>query len=75
MCFRPAAVEIDRTCPKCGAKAGPSETACLQCGADLPSSSAIPGVPGVHGAPGAPGVPAAPGAPGAPGMPKAPSVN
>lgn len=72
MCFRPAAVEIDKTCPKCGAKAGASEKVCPKCGATLPAGPAMPGVPGV---PGAPGAPKAPGVPGAPAAPKAPGDN
>ena len=74
MCFRPAAVEIEKTCPKCGAKAESSETVCPSCGADLPAGPAMPGAPGVPGAPAAPGVPGAPGAPAAPGMPGAPKA-
>jgi len=35
MCFRPAAVEIDKTCPQCGAKNGAAETKCKECGADF----------------------------------------
>ena len=86
MCFRPAAIEIDRPCPACGAKCGMDDKACPECGAELPEeespyfvpgSSAVgmpgvPGVPGVPAAPGAPGAPKAPGAPGAPGVPAAP---
>ena len=56
MCFRPAAVSMDKTCP--------------QCGAELPAS-ALPapnvGAPGAPGVPSAPGSPKAPGAPKAPG--------
>ena len=54
MCFRPAAIEMDKTCPACGAKNGPADTACKECGASLPSAPAMPGAPG---APAAPGVP------------------
>ena len=78
MCFRPAAIEVDKTCPKCGAKNGPMDTTCKECGADLPSGPSAPGAPGAPGAPkapGAPGAPAAPGAPGAPAAPKAPGQN
>lgn len=65
MCFRPSAVEIEKTCPKCGAKAQPSDTICSECGAGLPAGPAIPGMPGAPGAPKAPGAPGAPKAPGA----------
>ena len=85
MCFRPAAIEIDRPCPACGAKCGMDDKACPECGAELPeeespyfvpgsSAAGMPGVPGVPAAPGAPGAPNAPGAPGAPGVPAAPGV-
>ena len=46
MCFRPAAVEIDKTCPKCGAKAQMSDKVCPECGAELPEGPAMPGAPG-----------------------------
>ena len=72
MCFRPAAVEIDKTCTECGAKAPASETVCPECGAELPAGPAMPAAPGM---PGAPGAPAAPGRPGAPAAPKAPGQN
>ncbi len=71
MCFRPAAIEMDKTCPQCGAKCGATSTTCPQCGAELPAAPAMPGIPG---APGAPGMPAAPGAPGAPSRPGAPAA-
>ncbi|MCI2242470.1 hypothetical protein [Adlercreutzia faecimuris] len=74
MCFRPAAVEIDKTCPACGAKNGAAETKCKECGADLPAGPAMPGAPGAPGAPAAPGAPGAPKAPGAPGAPAAPKA-
>lgn len=71
MCFRPAAVELKKTCPECGAENDSTATACSECGASLPDSpfGAAPGAPGAPGAPKAPGVP---GAPAAPGVPKAP---
>ncbi|NBI31484.1 zinc ribbon domain-containing protein [Enterorhabdus sp. P55] len=69
MCFRPAAVDAERTCPHCGEKVGSADSVCASCGAELPKGSMAPGAPGV---PGAPGIPAAPGAPKVPGAPKAP---
>ena len=68
MCFRPAAIEIDRSCPACGAKCGMDDKACPECGAELPEEESPYFVPGssAAGMPGVPGVPAAPGAPGAP---------
>ena len=70
MCFRPAAVEIERSCPECGGKCPADATACPACGAELPEASpyAVPGA----GAPAAPGAPGAPAAPGMPPAPKAP---
>ena len=35
MCFRPAAVEIKKTCPECGAENEPTASTCEQCGAEL----------------------------------------
>ena len=64
MCFRPAAVEIKKTCPECGAENEPTASTCEQCGAELPASAFPP-------APGAPGAPSVPGKPGAPGTPEA----
>ena len=64
MCFRPAAVDAERTCPHCGEKVGSADSVCASCGAELPKGSMAPGAPGV---PGAPGIPAAPGAPKVPG--------
>ena len=69
MCFRPAAVDAERTCPHCGEKVGSADSVCASCGAELPKGSMAPGAPGV---PGAPGIPAAPGAPKVPGAPPAP---
>ena len=74
MCFRPAAVEIDKTCPECGEKNPPDAVSCKACGAELPAGAPLPGVPAAPGAPGAPGAPAAPGAPGVPSAPAAPGV-
>lgn len=65
MCFRPAAMEINKTCSKCGATAGIADSVCPECGEPLSSGPAMPG------APGAPGAPKAPGAPGAPKPPSA----
>ena len=70
MCFRPAAVSLNKTCPECGFEADQFDTTCPQCGASLPAADA----PGVPGAPGAPGASAAPGAPAAPGRPAAPGA-
>ncbi len=73
MCFRPAAVEIKKTCPACGEESDSAAEVCARCGATLPASVfGAPGAPGSPGVPGAPGkpVPAAP-----PGAPKAPGVS
>lgn len=75
MCFRPAAVSMSVTCPKCGAECALDAKSCSACGADLPDAPSVPGAPGAPGAPSMPGMPAAPGAPAkpsAPGAPKAP---
>ncbi|MDR2197518.1 MAG: zinc-ribbon domain-containing protein [Coriobacteriales bacterium] len=82
MCFRPAAITTEITCPKCGHKNPPTATVCENCGAtaeeimasmgSAPGMPAPPGAPGMPAPPGAPGVPRPPGAPGAPGVPKAP---
>ena len=69
MCFRPAAVSTDKTCPSCKATCQPTETVCPQCGAELPAST-LP-IPNV-GTPGAPGAPDTSMAPGIPQAPKAP---
>ena len=76
MCFRPAAVSMDKTCPQCGATCPAADATCSECGAgELPASALpVPNV-GAPGAPGAPGVPSAPGSPKAPGAPKAPGSN
>lgn len=66
MCFRPSTVEIDKTCPKCGAKNGPADTMCKERGADLSAGTGAPGVPGAVGAPGAPAAPGTLVPPGAP---------
>lgn len=71
MCFRPAGVDMDKKCSKCGASAKFSDTVCPACGADLPAGAGVPGAPGAPGAPKAPGAPGAPGAPKAPGAPGA----
>lgn len=75
MCFRPAAVELNKKCPQCGKSCEPTDTVCPDCGAELPSGPAMPGMPGAPGTPGAPGAPKAPGAPAAPGAPKAPGAK
>ena len=67
MCFRPAAISMEKTCPECGATNDFSNEVCDQCGATLPSAPPIAGMPGAPGVPGAPAAPSAPGAPGAPG--------
>lgn len=79
MCFRPAAVELKKNCPKCGTENDQSAEVCSQCGEALPASpfaGAVPGAPGTPaGAPAAPGTPAgAPAAPGTPSAPKAPGA-
>jgi hypothetical protein len=81
MCFRPAAIGVDITCPKCGAKNPPTATKCSSCGASEEElRAAMAGAPGMPAPPGAPGMPPPPGAPGmpkppgAPGMPKAPGM-
>lgn len=71
MCFRPAAISMEKTCPECGATNDFVNEVCDQCGAKLPSAPPIGGTPGAAGAPGAPGAPAAPAAPGAPKPPQA----
>lgn len=73
MCFRPAAVEIKKTCSECGAENEPTASTCEQCGAELPAS-AFPPAPGAPGAPSVPGKPGAPSAPGVPGMSSAPKA-
>lgn len=51
MCFRPAAVGSDVTCPECGANCGMFDSVCPECGADLPSNGGgAPGMPGMPGA-------------------------
>ena len=84
MCFRPAEVSLDQTCPKCGEVNDMFATECSSCGEPLagiaggaPEKSSMPGAPGAPVAPGAamaPGIPAAPGVPTAPGMPAAPGT-
>ena len=79
MCFRPAAIELDRHCPACNATGGADDKACPECGAELPEEASPYFVPGADGAgmpaaPGAPGAPGAPKTPGAPGMPAAPGA-
>ena len=73
MCFRPAAVEIKKTGPECGAENEPTASTCEQCGAELPAS-AFPPAPGAPGAPSVPGKPGAPSAPGVPVMSSAPKA-
>lgn len=63
MCFRPAEISMEKTCPECGATNDFNNEVCDECGATLPSA------PPMGAAPGAPGAPAAPGAPGAPKAP------
>ena len=77
MCFRPAAIEIDRPCPACGAKCGVDDKACPECGAELPEEESpyfVPGssAAGMPGVPGVPGVPAGDLAPREPPRPLAP---
>lgn len=81
MCFRPAEVSLDQTCPKCGEVNDMFATECSSCGEPLagiaggaPGNSSIPGAPVAPGAAMAPGIPAAPGVPTAPGMPAAPGT-
>ena len=74
MCFRPAAVEMNKVCPECGEKNGPTDTVCKACGAELFPGLAAPGKPSMPGAPKPPGVPGAPSAPAAPGVPSAPAA-
>ena len=79
MCFRPAAIEAEKTCPACGAVSEPGLKTCAQCGAELPDAPAffLPGndnAPGRPKPPGAPGAPGMPKAPGAPSMPKPPGA-
>ena len=33
MCFRPAAVSVDKTCPECGEACPPDAATCPKCGA------------------------------------------
>ncbi|WP_367316808.1 zinc-ribbon domain-containing protein [Gordonibacter sp. RACS_AR49] len=81
MCFRPAAVTLDKTCPKCGETNDPSAQVCSACGANLPITQAFPGAPGASGAPGVPGAfgtagkPGAPAAPNSPAPPKTPDAS
>ena len=63
MCFRPSAVDMKRTCPKCNEDCSMSDVVCNHCGENLPKG------PGMPGAPGAPSMPSAPGSPKAPGTP------
>ncbi|WP_158539731.1 hypothetical protein [Gordonibacter sp. 28C] len=74
MCFRPATVAPDKTCPACGEMCKPELDACPKCGAELPKAS-MPPMPGAPGAAGAPGMPKAPGAPGAPKPPSSPGMH
>jgi hypothetical protein len=80
MCFRPASVTMDLTCPQCGAKNPPTATACVQCkataeelAAGTPAMPALPGAPGAPPPPGASGMPKPPGAPGVPKAPQGPN--
>lgn len=84
MCFRPANLVLNKTCPECGAVSDATAMACPSCGHDL--SNVEPDMPDAN-APGMPGAavvdpsdigkpPAAPGAPkppAAPGAPKPPA--
>jgi rubredoxin len=88
MCFRPAGINIEMECPKCGTKVPGDAKVCPNCGATeedfkdamggmppmpgAPGMPAPPGAPGMPKPPGPPGVPAAPRPPSAPGAPKAP---
>ncbi len=71
MCFRPAEISMEKTCPECGAQNSMDKEECVKCGAKLPSAPKMPGMPGAPGAPGTPGAPSAPGAPAAPSAPGA----
>ncbi len=51
MCFRPAAISMEKTCSECGAINDFSNEVCDQCGATLPSAPPIAGMPGAPGAP------------------------
>lgn len=73
MCFRPAAVTSDKTCPKCGTVNDPSAEMCSACGANLPITQTFPGAPGAPGAPEVPGASGNAGTPGAPVAPKSPA--
>ncbi|WP_423785166.1 zinc-ribbon domain-containing protein [Gordonibacter pamelaeae] len=81
MCFRPAAVTLDKTCPKCGETNDPSAEICSACGANLPITQAFPGASGASGAPEVPGAfgnagkPGAPAAPNSPAPPKTPDAS
>ena len=80
MCFRPASLVLNKTCPECGEVSDATVPECPKCGHDLVSvepDMPDPNAPGVPGAEvfdpsdiGKP--PTAPKAPGAPAAPKAP---
>ena len=76
MCFRPAEVSLDQTCPKCGEVNDMFATECASCGEPLAgiAGGGVPGSPSMPGAPGVPSMPSAPGIPGAPGVPGAPTA-
>ena len=42
MCFRPATVAPDKTCPACGATCAGDAPTCSACGADLPQAAMPP---------------------------------
>ncbi len=85
MCFRPANLVLNKTCPECGNVQDASIEECEKCGydmidveMDMPDPDAV-GVPGGQvidpsdiGKPVAPSAPSAPSAPGAPAAPSAP---
>ena len=74
MCFRPAAVDTGKKCPKCGAENDFLVEACKECGEKFPAAPKFTAPPGAMSAPGQPGMPAAPGAPGMPSAPRPPGA-
>ena len=72
--LRPAAVTLDKTCPKCGETNDPSAEVCSACGANLPTTQAFPGASGASGAPEVPGAFGNAGKPGAPAAPNRPRL-
>lgn len=79
MCFRPASLDLSRSCEKCGASCSPIDQVCPECGAELPPRQPGASKPGASSdAPEAPASPAVP-APSVPepiltdaGVPQAP---